>query len=153
MTVAAPTLALLLLSLSPLGDGASARMPDMKGRVVLMEFWTTTCGPCRTWKPVFEKLDKKYSTRGLSILSIDTGEEPELAKKYLETHATTLKVFSDPSGTAQRRLGQIAQPAMALFDDKGNLMWTAVGFGPSTEADMTCRIERYLPEETGGAKP
>jgi thiol-disulfide isomerase/thioredoxin len=147
-------LALMALSFVPIGGGEPVRMSDMKGRVVLMEFWKTTCGPCRIWKPAFEKLDQRYASKGLAVLSIDTDEAPELAVEFLKKHPTTLKVFADPKGLAQRLLAQTGQPAMALFDGDGNLMWTSVGFGPSTVAEMTWRIERYLPEEVGvGAKP
>jgi thiol-disulfide isomerase/thioredoxin len=149
----APALALMALPFAPLVGGTPVRMSDMKGRVVLLEFWKTTCGPCRIWKPVFEKLDQRYASKGLRILSIDTDETPKLAAEYLKTHPTTLKVFADPSGSAQRLLAQKAQPAMALFDGDGVLMWTAVGFGPTTEADMTWRIERYLEEIDTSMKP
>lgn len=68
-------------------DGRDVKSTDFKGKVVLVDFWATWCGPCRKEMPEYEALRKKYAERGLMILglSLDDGVEPGELKRFGET--------------------------------------------------------------------
>src|SRR5262249_28112243 len=59
---------------------------SIKGKVVLLEFWTTWCKYCDDEAGFVDKLDKEYRDKGLIVLAINVGEPKKLVKKYLEQH-------------------------------------------------------------------
>lgn len=129
--------------------GEAVKLSRFKGKVVLVEFWTTYCGPCREAKPFFESLQERFGQRDVVILSIDNEESPEVVKKYLAAHPSKLKVLLDPEGVVEKALGLYGQPAMALFDTSDRLNWSAVGFEKTTMAELASRIDRMAPGERG----
>ncbi|MEQ1919559.1 MAG: TlpA disulfide reductase family protein, partial [Elusimicrobiota bacterium] len=137
--------------------GAPVKLSKFKGKVVLLEFWTTVCGPCHEAKPFFEELQRRFGERGVIILSIDNAESPEVVKKYLAAHPSQLKVLLDPEGVVEKALGLYGQPAMALFDTNEQLNWSAVGFEKTTKDELAARIDRMAPGARGsvpvGARP
>ncbi len=125
---------------TPSGESVSLR--SFKYKVVLVEFWTTTCGPCHAAKPFFEDLQARFADRGLVVLSVNVKEDPALVRKWLKKHPTKLKVLLDPDGKVEDALDLIGQPAMALFDTNDCLNWSAVGIGQPTKDDLAARIDR-----------
>lgn len=130
-------------------SGESVRLRSFKGKVVLVEFWTTTCGPCHAAKPFFEELQSRFADRGLVVLSVNVKENPELVRKWLKAHPTTLKVLLDPEGKVEDALDLFGQPAMALFDTDDRLNWSAAGIGRPTKDDLSARIDFMAPGAPG----
>lgn len=137
------------LPLKPADGGPAVRLSSFEKKVVLVEFWATYCQPCRDAKPFFEDLQERYGGRGLVVLSVAAGEEPAVVRAYLKKHPTTLTVALDPASALEDALMLSGQPAMALFDERGELLWSGVGFSPSTKADLTWRIDRRMPGDPG----
>ena len=120
-------------------------LSSFKGKLVLIELWRTDCGPCRTWRPFFEKLQARFGARGLVVLSVDSAEEEGVVRDYLKAHPTPLRNFLDPKGKVLDALKTQGVPTMALIDKDGYLIWMANGFGPSTADELTWRIDREMP--------
>src|SRR5215467_12941216 len=59
---------------------------SIKGKVVLLEFWTTWCGYCADEAPFVDKIGKEYAGKGLIVLAVNVGESKKTVKKYLEQH-------------------------------------------------------------------
>jgi peroxiredoxin len=75
-------------------QGKAHALSDYRGRVVVLDFWATWCGPCAKVMPRLEKLQKKYSERGLVVLgvsSFDTGDPVALMKKRGISYTLLLK--------------------------------------------------------------
>jgi thiol-disulfide isomerase/thioredoxin len=66
--------------------GKPVTLASLKGRTVLLDFWTTWCGPCRADGPALEKLYRKYGEKDLMILGISVSEEREIVGKFLSEH-------------------------------------------------------------------
>lgn len=136
-------------ALAPADGGAPVKLSSFKSKVVLLEFWTTYCEPCRDAKPFFEDLQKRFADRGLVILAVDNGEDAKTVRAYLKDRPTTLRVLLDPRGRLARRLRLRKDPAMALFDVNDELAWSAVGFEAATQDDLVQRLDRLLPGDPG----
>ena len=132
---------------TPSGESVSLR--SFKGKVVLVAFWTTTCGPCHAARPFFEELQTRFADRGLVVLSVNVKEKPELVRKWLKAHPTTLKVLLDPEGKVEDALDLDGQPAMALFDTSDSLNWSAAGISQHTKDDLSARIDFMAPGAPG----
>lgn len=66
--------------------GEPVRLSALKGRTVLLDFWTTWCAPCRADAPVLDKLNQKYGDKELTIVGISVSEERETVEKFLKEH-------------------------------------------------------------------
>src|SRR5258708_14873421 len=67
-------------------DGEKFTNENIKGKVVLMEFWTTWCVYCLDEIPFVEKINREYGDKGLIVLTINVGESKKTVKKFLEQH-------------------------------------------------------------------
>lgn len=72
--------------------GQSFDLASFKGRTVLLDFWTTWCGPCRADGPPLEKLYRKYGEKDLMIVGISVSEDREMAGKFLNEHPHTYPI-------------------------------------------------------------
>jgi thiol-disulfide isomerase/thioredoxin len=65
-------------------DGTTINVEDLRGKVVLVNFWATTCGPCRAKFPSMKKLYEKYKPQGFEIIAFSCGDDDETLKAFIE---------------------------------------------------------------------
>lgn len=64
--------------------GQSIRLADLRGKVVLLNFWATWCAPCQTEMPVFTAWQRKYGPQGLAVIGISMDDDSDAARKLIE---------------------------------------------------------------------
>lgn len=131
--------------LHPVEGGKAVSLSEFKDQMVLIELWQTHCEPCKRWRPLFEKAQADFKDRNLAVLSVDSGEDAKTVQAYLTKHPSTLRQFLDPKQKVSAALRTSGVPTAALIGSDGHLLWSATGFGPSTEADLLWRIGQYSP--------
>jgi tetratricopeptide (TPR) repeat protein len=113
-------------------DGDSVRLSRLKGKVVLVDFWATWCGPCQHEMPYLQKLSLKYSANAdVKFLSISTDQDRTLVKPFIDRNKFTMKVLYG-EGTDQA-YGVTGIPTLCLVDRAGKIQYRHVGFSGDGE--------------------
>lgn len=112
------------------------------GRVVYLDFWASWCGPCRATFPMMNDLREHYSEEELAIIAVNVDSQRAEANRFLEKYPADFSVLYDPQGTLASQYELAGMPTSYLFNQRGELMNTHVGFRKD-DADM---IKQQLAE-------
>jgi thiol-disulfide isomerase/thioredoxin len=102
-------------------SGETFTNESVKGKVVLLEFWTTWCRYCHDEEPLVEQINKKFKESGLLVLAIDVAESKKTVKKYLEQHPRScLVVLTEDTNLAAMYQANV-YPIYVVIDRDGNI--------------------------------
>ena len=114
-------------------DGKSVTLSDLKGKVVVLDFWATWCGPCKASFPALQRIYEKYKENpNVVILALDTwermagAEREEEVKKFIADNKYTFPVLYDDGFV--ERYGVEGIPTKFVIDKKGMIQFKSVGF-------------------------
>jgi thiol-disulfide isomerase/thioredoxin len=134
-----------LPKLSQLLPGAT--LPNTSGKVVLVDFWASWCGPCKQSFPALNRLQAKYSAKGLVIIGIGVDDEADKYKAFADNMKASFSLVHDSSHHAAAFFNPPSMPSSYLVDRKGTIRYVHTGFrGEKTEAEYTAEIETLLAE-------
>jgi len=137
-------------------NDSSYTLSKMKGKVVLINFWATWCGPCRMEIPEFNELQKTYHERGLNILGISVSDNKKQLKNFTKSFAVDYPLLygsaKDMNKVMRDYDGVYAVPSSFLIGKNGNIIWKYPGailknYDPQTFADLVYKIEKELKVE------
>jgi thiol-disulfide isomerase/thioredoxin len=101
--------------------GENFNNESVKGKVVLLEFWTTWCSYCRDEEGLVEKIDKQFANKGLIVLAIDVAESKKTVKKYLEQHPRACRIVLTEDTNLAAMYQATAYPIYVVIDRDGNI--------------------------------
>src|SRR2546422_4830822 len=102
---------------------------SIKGKVVLLEFWTTWCGFCADEAAFVDKIGHELAGKGLLLLAIDVGESKKTVKKYLEQHPRTCKIVYMEDTNLAAMYAATVYPIYVVIDREGYIAGTQRGAG------------------------
>jgi thiol-disulfide isomerase/thioredoxin len=102
---------------------------SIKGKVVLLEFWTTWCGFCADEAAFVDKIGHELAEKGLILLAIDVGESKKTVKKYLEQHPRNCKIVMMEDTNLAAMYQANAYPIYVIIDRDGFIVGTQRGAG------------------------
>lgn len=108
-------------------DGSEFTLSDQKGKVVLLNFWATWCGPCVYEMPIFEQLYEEYSEDEVVILAVNCMEEAETVDAFIKESGYTFPFAYDEDGTVGMQYGASSIPYTLAIDEEGMIQGTFVG--------------------------
>ena len=129
-------------------DGKKLSLASLQGSVVVLDFWATWCGPCRTQHPMYETVKQRFHDRSdVVFLSIDADEDRGLVAPFLDRQKWSHTVYFEDG--LQRLLQVTAIPTTVLFDKRGRVASRMNGFLPDQFVDqLTERIRSTLAESS-----
>jgi thiol-disulfide isomerase/thioredoxin len=123
-------------------NGKEITLDQYKGRVVLLDFWATWCNPCRMTMPIFERLQKEYSST-LVLLAINLQEPKETVQEYVYSQGIHSQVLLDEEGSVGMAYGTESIPMEVLVDKQGIVRQVHMGYDPrSTISKLRAEIEQ-----------
>lgn len=121
-------------------DGREISLEEFKGKIVLLDFWATWCGPCRMTMPVVEKLSREYS-EDMVVLAVNLREPKDVIEKYAFAQAIRSQILLDEKGTASANYGAVAIPMQFLIDRSGIVRHIQTGYSSNMASRMRAQIE------------
>jgi cytochrome c biogenesis protein CcmG/thiol:disulfide interchange protein DsbE len=154
---AARTLLLLLFSMSTASVGAaSTPLPEaaprwpllesLQGKVVLVDFWASWCGPCLQSFPWMNGLHARHAGDGLVILAVNVDQDRALADAFLKQRPPQFRVEYDAKGALAQAFGVEAMPTSFLIGRDGTVRARHAGFRDKQRAGREQEIELLLKE-------
>jgi cytochrome c biogenesis protein CcmG/thiol:disulfide interchange protein DsbE len=109
-------------------DGRQMRLSDYKGKVVLLNFWATWCGPCEYEIPWFVEFENKYKDSGFAVLGVSLDEDGwKSVRPYMEQKKMNYRVALGDDTTTHRYGGIEALPESLLIDRDGRIAAKQIG--------------------------
>lgn len=129
-------------------DKKEIRLADFKGKVAVLVFWATWCGPCVAELPHFQEAVKKYAAnQDVAFLAVSTDEHKLAVRPFIERKGYRMPVAYDISGAASLEINAI--PALIIIDRKGRVAFREQGFGGEAERyveRLSWRVDELLKE-------
>lgn len=129
-------------------NGATVHLSDYKGKVVLLDFWATWCGPCKIEIPWFMQFEQEYKDRGFAVLgvSMDEGGWDDV-KPYIQARKVNYRILMGNDQVGQAYGGVDSLPTTFLIDRAGRIAKVHVGLetgkdGFKNEIDHLLQAER-----------
>jgi thiol-disulfide isomerase/thioredoxin len=121
-------------------DGRQVSLDQFRGKVVLLDFWATWCGPCRMTMPLMERLQKEFP-QNMALLAINLEESAPVVRDYVREQNIDSEVLLDEDGAVGAAYGAEAIPLQVLIDKEGKLRRVQAGLSPSTIARLRAEIQ------------
>ena len=134
-------------SLPRLGGGEPMRLADLRGRVVLVNFWATWCKPCEEEMPAMQRLYQALAGPGFELLAISVDEDPAPVERFRERLGLEFPILLDPDQRVAHAWQTFRFPETLLVDAEGSVVERYVGPKAWDAVAYVDRIRRLVAAE------
>jgi thiol-disulfide isomerase/thioredoxin len=130
----------------PALDGAVHDLAQLRGKVVLLNFWATWCPPCRQEMPSMARLQGKLTGMPFRILAVDVAEDRADVEAFLKETRVNFPVLIDGDAATAKRWRVRVMPTSYLIDKQGRLRYVLTGGAEWDEGDALAKVQGLLAE-------
>ena len=127
-------------------DGRNVRLDELRGQVVLVNFWATWCGPCREEMPRLDVLYQKYHKSGFVLLGVNVDDDPHTALATAAKLGVSFPVLLDTDKKVSKLYDLNTMPSTIVIDRDGKVRYLHRGYRTGTEGDYEQQIRGLLKE-------
>ncbi len=131
----------------PARGGGDIALADLKGKVVMLNFWATWCGPCRQEMPLLETIHKKYKPLGFTMIGVNVEPDSAAAETWLgKQPPVSFPILFDRDSTVSKLYKVNGMPNSVIIDRKGNVRVLHRGYKPGDENQYLDHIRALVRE-------
>lgn len=130
----------------PTLSGETVALSDLRGQVVILNFWATWCPACRTEMPALDQVYRAYQGQGLEVIAVNVQEDPAGTGAFVQELGLALPVLVDRDGTVSARYRVTSLPTTYIIDRAGVIREITVG-GPLSRAYLASTVAPLLAEK------
>ena len=123
-------------------QGRDVKLSDLRGKVVLVNFWATWCKPCKEEMPAMQASYDKLRDKGFVVLAVNELEDTARVAEHIRTHGHTFEVVMDHNNQVANMYGVVGLPASFLIDPQGIVRERITG-SLLTESRIEEMVQRY----------
>lgn len=127
-------------------DGRNVRLEELRGQVVLVNFWATWCGPCREEMPRLNALYEKYRKSGFVLLGVNIDDDPHAALATAAKLGVSFPVLLDTDKKVSKLYDLSTMPSTVVIDRDGKMRFVHRGYRAGTEGEYEQQIRGLLKE-------
>ena len=126
-------------------DGESITLSELRGQVVLVNFWATWCPPCKAEMPAFEQAYQDYADEGFVLLAVNAIQQDSVPaiETFNAEYGLSFPILLDTNGDTNRAY-QVRSLPTSFFVDKDGIISEVIIGGPMAEALIRARIEELI---------
>lgn len=130
----------------PSRSGDKVSLAQLKGKVVMLNFWASWCGPCRQEMPLLEQMHKRYSALGFTLVGVNVDANSKDAEEWLSKTPVSFPVLFDRESKVSAMYDVKAMPSTVFIDRKGNVRYLHKGYKTGDEGEYLNQIRALLKE-------
>jgi peroxiredoxin len=127
-------------------SGSNIKLSELRGQVVMINFWASWCGPCRQEMPLLEKMYQRYQPLGFTLLGVNVEPNTADAQKLLKDIPVSFPILFDTTSEVSKLYRVAAMPSTALVDRDGKVRYLHQGYVPGDEAKYEKQLRALLRE-------
>ena len=127
-------------------SGKNIRLSDLRGQVVMLNFWASWCGPCRQEMPILEQLSKRYGKLGFTMVGVNVEQDSNKAMAYLRDIKVSFPILFDNTSSTSKLYTVNAMPTTIIIDRNGNMRFKHEGYKSGYEKDYKKQIKQLIRE-------
>jgi peroxiredoxin len=126
-------------------NGKRVKLSDYPGKILVVSFWASWCGPCKQELPVLENLQRAASKYGLEVLAVNWKEDRQVIRNIRRMSPDLqMHLVSDASGLAGKSYGVTGIPHMILIGRDGLIQFVNIGYGESVVDEIVTEVNKAL---------
>lgn len=127
-------------------SGENIKLSELRGEVVMINFWASWCAPCRQEMPLLEDMYKKYSDLGFVLLGVNVEEDSSKASELLREVPVSFPVLYDNTNKVTKMYDVVAMPSTVMVDRDGKMRYLHRGYLPGYENEYVKQIKELIRE-------
>ena len=129
-------------------SGEPVSLSELRGQVVMINFWASWCAPCREEMPLLEQIHQRYEPLGFTLLGVNVEENSADAENWLKDRPVSFPILFDPQNGVSKLYDVVAMPSTVLIDRSGNVRFLHHGYQPGLENEYQDQVRALVRERS-----